>query len=202
MAFADPVTLTGERVTLVPLSHEHHDDLALATDEGKLWEAAWYTTVPSPEGMSAEIDRRLGLQQLGTMLPWATINNETGRAIGMTTLMNIREDHRHVEIGSTWMAKSAQRTGINPEAKLLQFTHSFDTLNAVAVEIRTHWHNHQSREAIARLGAKQDGVLRNHDIWKEGIPRDVVVFSVIESEWPVVRMSLNARLRRYASPSA
>ena len=110
--------------------------------------------------------------------------------------MNIRAEHRRLEIGSTWIAASAQGTGLNTQVKLLQLTHAFETLGCMAVEFRTHWHNHRSRAAIAGLGAKQDGVLRNHDLWREGTVRDVVVFSVIDREWPTVRLSLTEKLAR------
>ena len=193
-----PVTLTGERVTLEPLSHEHHDDLVEAVRDGRLWEL-WYTSVPTPEGMAAEIDARLAQQAAGTMLPFAMRRNDTGRVVGMTTFMNIEADVPRLEIGSTWTAASAQRTGLNAEAKLLLLGHAFDVLGCLAVEFRTHWHNHQSRTAIARLGAKQDGVLRNHRRMPDGSLRDTVVFSILDSEWPAVRNGLRHRLDRAAS---
>jgi len=121
-------------------------------------------------------------------------HDDTGTAVGMTTFMNLDPANRRLEIGSTWLAKSAQRTGINTEAKLLMLGYAFDELDCVAVEFRTHWHNLQSRRAIAELGAKQDGVLRNHQLWRDGTLRDTVVFSIIASEWPTVRLSLQERL--------
>ena len=193
-----PVTLTGDRVTLEPLSHEHHDDLVDAVRDGRLWEL-WYTSVPTPEGMAAEIDARLAQQAAGTMLPFAMRRNDTGRVVGMTTFMNIEAAVPRVEIGSTWTAASAQRTGLNAEAKLLLLGHAFDVLGCLAVEFRTHWHNVQSRTAIARLGAKQDGVLRNHRRMPDGSLRDTVVFSILDSEWPAVRNGLRHRLDRAAS---
>ena len=193
MAFLDPVTLTGEHVTLEPLSHDHADGLVAAARDGELWRL-WYTSVPSPEGMRGEIDRRLALHAAGSMLPFTLRRNDSGDPIGMTTYMNVDADTRRVEIGSTWLARSAQRTGLNAEAKLLLLTHAFDVLRCVAVEFRTHWHNLQSREAIARLGAKQDGVLRNHQRMPDGSLRDTVVFSVVEAEWPAVRSGLQHRL--------
>ncbi|MFP5346083.1 MAG: GNAT family N-acetyltransferase [Actinomycetes bacterium] len=193
MAFAEPVTLTGDLVTLEPLSHEHHDGLVEAARDGELWNL-WYTSIPRPEGMSAEIDRRLSLQGAGSMLPFTARRADTGRTIGMTTYMNIDADNRRVEIGSTWNARSAQRTGTNAESKLLLLTHAFEHLQCIAVEFRTHWMNQQSRAAIARLGAKQDGVLRNHARDADGTLRDTVVFSIIQSEWPAVRRELRRRL--------
>ena len=193
MAFLDPVTLTGELVTLEPLRHDDHDGLVDAARDGQLWEL-WYTRVPRPEAMRAEIDRRLSLQANDAMLPFTVRRNDTGAAIGMTTFMNPDAEACRVEIGSTWTARSAQRTGMNTEAKLLLLTHAFDALRCIAVEFRTHWLNLQSREAIARLGAKQDGVLRNHRRMPDGTLRDTVVFSIIESEWPAVRSGLRHRL--------
>jgi RimJ/RimL family protein N-acetyltransferase len=185
--------LTGTLATLEPLAPEHAGELAEAVAEEDLYQV-WYTRLPSPEGMGAEIEKRLAGHAAGHIVPW-TIRAAEGRAVGMTTLLNIRPDHRRLEIGSTWIAPSVQGTGLNTEVKLLQLTHAFEALNCIAVEFRTHWHNHRSRAAIAALGAKQDGVLRNHDLWRDGTMRDVVVFSIIESEWPTVRLSLTEKLR-------
>ncbi|WP_343723539.1 GNAT family protein, partial [Herbaspirillum seropedicae] len=156
----------------------------------------WYTAVPKPENMRAEIERRLHLQQQGSMLPFVIRRNDTGALCGMTTYMNADSVHRRVEIGSTWYAASAQRTGINTECKLMMLTHAFEDMHCIAVEFRTHWMNQQSRAAIARLGAKQDGVLRNHMRMPDGSYRDTVVFSIIESEWPTVRRHLQFKLGR------
>jgi RimJ/RimL family protein N-acetyltransferase len=189
------VTLDGRFVTLEPLGPEHHDGLVDAAKDGELWKL-WYTSVPTPEGMAAEIDRRLGLQEQGSMLPFATRLKATGKLIGMTTYMNIDGATPRVEIGSTWNAASAQGSGSNPDSKLLLLRHAFETLGCPAVEFRTHWLNHQSREAIARLGAKQDGVLRNHSRTLDGVLRDTVVFSILEHEWPAVRTGLEFRLAK------
>ena len=188
-ALHTPLTLSGQRVLLEPLAASHAAALAQAADDGALWKL-WYTSVPRPENMEREISRRLGLQEAGSMLPFTIRRNDTGAPCGMTTFMNIDAQHRRVEIGSTWLAKSAQRSGINTEAKLLLLTHAFETLGCIAVEFRTSFMNLQSREAIARLGAKQDGILRNHQKTPEGILRDTVVFSIIESEWPTVKRHL------------
>jgi RimJ/RimL family protein N-acetyltransferase len=193
MALLDPVTLSGDHVTLEPLAHDHHDGLVAAARDGELWKL-WYTSVPAPEAMRAEIDRRLRLHAAGTMLPFTVRRNDTGDVTGMTTYMNVDTVTPRVEIGSTWLARSAQRTTVNAEAKLLLLTHAFEVLHCPAVEFRTHWHNLQSREAIARLGAKQDGVLRNHARMPDGTLRDTVVFSILESEWPAVRSGLRHRL--------
>jgi RimJ/RimL family protein N-acetyltransferase len=196
----EPITLTGRHVVLEPLSHAHHDGLVDAARDGELWKL-WYTSVPTPQGMAAEIDRRLGLQEQGSMLPFTTrlIDPATGgpgRVIGMTTYMNIDAATPRVEIGSTWNAASSHGTGTNPDSKLLLLRHAFEALGCPAVEFRTHWLNHQSREAIARLGAKQDGVLRSHTRTADGQLRDTVVFSILEHEWPMVRASLEFRLAK------
>ncbi|MFI5084582.1 MAG: GNAT family N-acetyltransferase [Actinomycetales bacterium] len=193
MATLEPVTLRGYLVTLEPLTAEHQDGLVAAASDGELWNL-WYTAVPTPEAMAAEIRRRLDLQAQGSMLPFTTRLNATGRIIGMTTYMNIDPALPRVEIGSTWNAASVHGTGTNPDSKLLLLTHAFETLGCPAVEFRTHWLNHQSREAIARLGAKQDGVLRAHQRMADGSLRDTVVFSIIASEWPMVRSGLAHRL--------
>lgn len=183
-----PVTLTGDHVILAPLAMEHAEDLKHACAEIP---DLWYTSVPTPEGMEAEINRRLSLPD---MQPF-TVMTPDGTPVGMTTFMNIDAANRRVEIGSTWYAKSVQRSGLNTEAKLLLLTHAFEDLECIAVEFRTHFMNHQSRTAIARLGAKQDGILRNHMISPDGSLRDTVCFSIIACEWPAVKMNLRHRLR-------
>ncbi|MFK0039467.1 GNAT family N-acetyltransferase [Paenarthrobacter sp. NPDC090517] len=198
MTSIQPITLTGKFVTLEPLSQEHHDGLVDAARDGDLWKL-WYTSVPTPEGMAAEVDRRLALQAKGSMVPFATRSNATGKLIGMTTYMNIDAATPRLEIGSTWNAASAHGTGTNPDSKLLLLRHAFETLGCPAVEFRTHWMNQQSREAIARLGAKQDGVLRNHSRSADGALRDTVVFSILEHEWPAVRNGLEFRLAKYGA---
>lgn len=200
MTLAHPGTLAGRLVTLEPLSHDHHDGLVDAVHDGEMWRL-WYTGVPTPEGMRAEIDRRLGLQGEGSMLPFVARRTDTGRVIGMTTFMNIDHATPRVEIGSTWNAASAQGTGTNPESKLLLLAHAFDVWQCPAVEFRTDFHNHQSREAIARLGAKQDGVLRSQ-VRRGDYVRDTVVFSIIRSEWPAVRTGLEFRVLRHVETPA
>ena len=195
MTLTEPVTLRGHHVSLEPLAPEHAGALALAAADGELWKL-WYTTVPKPENMEKEIARRLMLQVAGSMLPFAVRRNDTGALCGMTSFMNVDAINRHVEIGSSWHALSAQRSGVNTESKLLLLSHAFETLHCIAVEFRTNAMNLQSRTAIARLGAKQDGILRNHQRTSEGILRDTVVFSIIESEWPTVRRHLQFKLDR------
>jgi RimJ/RimL family protein N-acetyltransferase len=193
MPFLEPVTLTGDLVTLEPLRVEHSDDLVAAASDGRLWEL-WYTSVPSPERMRAAIEGKLAEQAAGTTLPFTVRRSDTGAVVGMTTYLNIEPDVPRLEIGSTWTARSAQRTGVNAESKLLLLSHAFEVLGCLAVEFRTHWHNMQSRAAIARLGAKQDGVLRNHRRLPDGSLRDTVVFSILDAEWPAVRSGLRHRL--------
>lgn len=198
-AFALPVTLVGQHVHLVPLSHDHHDDLVQAVRDGELWNL-WYTAIPSPEGMATEITRRLDLQAQGSMCPFAVIDPASGRAVGMTTFMNIDGANRRVEIGSTWYRQSVQRGPLNTEAKRLLLSHAFESLNCIAVEFRTHFFNHQSRRAIERLGAKLDGILRSHQInahpLSVGALRDTCVYSIIAAEWPNVRTHLDFQLNR------
>ncbi|WP_413600666.1 GNAT family N-acetyltransferase [Curtobacterium sp. Curtsp57] len=196
MEIAPAPTLTGDRVTLEPIAHEHADDLQAAVADGDLWRT-WYSSIPAPAQVDDEIDRRLAEHAAGRMVPFAVRDRPTGRVVGSTTFMNVDTANRRVEIGSTFLAKSSQRTGINTESKLLMLSHAFDVWQCIAVEFRTHWHNMQSRAAIAGLGAKQDGVLRNHQIGRDGTLRDTVVFSITSSEWPTVRLSLAERLRRH-----
>ncbi len=190
-----PITLRGTHAILEPLSTGHHDDLVDAVKDGALWNL-WYTTVPAPEKMADEIARRLGLQEKGTMLPFAVIEPASGKAVGMTTYMDVDAGTKRLEIGSTWYRKSVQRSALNTECKLLLLGHAFETLECVAVEFRTHFMNHQSRRAIERLGAKLDGVLRNHRRMANGTLRDTAVYSIVAGEWPSVRANLEFQLSR------
>ena len=193
MTWLKPVTLQDSAVALVPLSHDHRAALAEAVQDGELWKL-WYTLIPTPDGMTAEIDRRLGLQDKGAMLPFTVIDKAQDKPVGMTTYMNVDAANRRVEIGSTWYSKSVQRTALNTRCKLLLLAYAFEPLDCIAVEFRTHFFNHQSREAILRLGAKQDGILRNHQIAGNGTLRDTVVFSILPPEWPTVKAHLRHRL--------
>jgi RimJ/RimL family protein N-acetyltransferase len=195
MNWLEPVTLASARVTLEPLARGHRGDLIDAVKDGELWKL-WYTHVPDPDGMGAEIDRRLRLQSDGSMLPFAVIDNDRRKAVGMTTYMNVDPVHKRVEIGSTWYRSSAQRTALNTQCKLLLLAHAFDTLDCIAVEFRTHFFNRQSRAGIERLGAKLDGILRNHQRARDGTLRDTVVYSIIASEWPTVRAHLQIQLTK------
>ncbi len=191
-----PVGLKGQWVWLVPLSLDHHDALVSAVTDGELWRL-WYTSVPDPAGMAAEIRRRLALQAAGSMLAFTVLEQPGGRVVGMTTYMNIDAVHRRVEVGSTWYARSVQRSALNTEAKLLLFAHAFDELGCIAVELRTHFLNQQSRRAIERLGARLDGVLRNHQRASDGSLRDTCCYSVTMAEWPAVRSHLWWKLTRH-----
>ncbi|MBR0870621.1 GNAT family N-acetyltransferase [Bradyrhizobium tropiciagri] len=192
MPWLEPVTLRGAHARLEPLSHDHLAGLTEAVKDGEL-SNLWYTAIPTPENMTKEIDRRLGLQAAGSMLPF-TVFDAAGKIAGMSTYMNVDTPNRRVEIGSTWYAKRVQRSAVNTQCKLLLLSHAFEKLDCIAVEFRTHFFNHQSRRGIERLGAKQDGILRSHQIAPNGTLRDTVVYSIIASEWPTVKAHLNYQL--------
>jgi len=194
VAWPEPVTLTAPHATLRPLAPEHLDALCDATRDGELWRL-WYTAVPSPAGMAAEIERRLALQAAGSMLPF-TVFDQAGRVVGMTTYMNIDARNRRLEIGSTWTALGAQRGALNTQCKRLLLAHAFETLDCIAVEFRTHRLNAQSRRAIERLGAQLDGMLRAHQIAADGTVRDTAVYSITAAEWPAVKSHLDWQLTK------
>lgn len=193
-AICSPVTLAGRHARLEPLSHDHHEGLVEAVRDGELWKL-WYTAIPTPEGMAAEIDRRLGLLAAKSMLPF-TVFDADGRIAGMTTYMNIDNANQRVEIGSTWYARRVQRSPLNTECKRMLLAHAFDALQCIAVEFRTHRFNTQSRRAIERLGAQLDGILRNHQRSSNGSLRDTAVYSITADEWPTVRAHLDFQLSR------
>ena len=196
-SFTSAVELRGQHVTLLPLNMSHEGDLVEAVNDGELWRH-WYTLIPSPEKMGEEIKRRLKLQDQGSMLPFAVM--ASGKAVGMTTYMNIDAPNKRLEIGSTWYRANVQRTPLNTECKRLLLTHAFEQLQCIAVEFRTHFFNQQSRRAIERLGAKLDGILRNHAINTHpdavGALRDTCVYSILNTEWPSVKAHLDYQLRR------
>jgi RimJ/RimL family protein N-acetyltransferase len=196
MPWLEPVTLRGAHARLEPLSHDPRDGLVEAVNDGELWKL-WYTFIPKAEDMAKEIDRRLGLQKSGAMLPF-TVFDADGKIAGMSTYMNVDTPNRRVEIGSTWYAKRVQRSALNTQCKLLLLTHAFEKLDCIAVEFRTHFFNHQSRRGIERLGAKLDGILRNHQIAPNGTLRDTVVYSIIASEWPTAKTHLEYQLNEKA----
>ena len=191
-AWPPTVALTGRHVSLEPLAPGHAPALADAVRDGDL-HRLWYTSVPAPDAVGAEIERRLALRAAGSMLPFAVLAPDR-RAMGMTTYMNVDAANRRLEIGSTWYAASVQRTPLNTEAKRLLLGHAFETLDCIAVEFRTHVLNVQSRRAIERLGAKLDGILRAHSVLPNGTVRDTAVYSITAPEWPAVRANLDHRL--------
>ena len=195
MAFIEPVTLKGEHATLEPLAREHEEGLRRAAADGELWRL-WFTSAPAPEQTAAYIDTALAMRDRDGAMPFVVRDSPTGEIVGCTRYFHVDVASRRLEIGYTWYARRLQRTALNTECKLLLLGHAFENLKCIAVEFRTHWFNHASREAILRLGAKQDGVLRNHQISPDGSYRDTVVFSIIESEWPAVKRHLAFQLER------
>ena len=194
MSWPLPSEMSGPHAALRPLSPADHDALCEATRDGDLWQL-WYTAVPSPEGMATEIQRRLGLQAAGSMLPFTSLDAE-GRVVGMTTYMNIDATHKRVEIGSTWTAARVQRSAFNTQCKRLLLGHAFEQLDCIAVEFRTHRLNTQSRRAIERLGAQLDGILRAHAVAPNGSLRDTAVYSITAAEWPAVKAHLDWQLNK------
>lgn len=185
----EPVTLPGEHVVLEPLDPRHEAGLALAAADGELWRL-WYTSVPSPSHVGEYVGAALKMRDAQGALPFAVLDRASGEVIGTTRYFNVEPRHRRLEIGHTWYAKRVQRTGVNTECKLLLLGHAFEALGCIAVEFRTSWFNRASQRAIERLGARRDGVLRNHMILPDGTYRDTVVYSVLDSEWPAVRRHL------------
>ena len=195
MAFIEAVTLKGEHATLEPQDARHDVGLRDGGADGELWRL-WYTSVSPPDQIGDYIARALDMRERLGAMPFAVRHNTTGNVVGCTRYFNVDAANRRLEIGHTWYSKRVQRTAINTECKLLLLTHAFEVLQCIAVEFRTHWFNHASRVAIERLGAKQDGVLRNHQLLPDGSKRDTVVFSIIDGEWPAVRRHLKFLLDR------
>jgi len=189
----DEFAVEGKHVAVVPLTMDHESDLKEAAADGEL-HRLWYTSIPTPDGVSAEINRRLSLRETGSMLPFAIIDKASGRAVGMTTYMNIDAGNKRVEIGSTWYRKAVQRGPLNTECKFLLLQHAFEQLDCIAVEFRTHFMNAQSRNGIERLGAKLDGILRSHMVSENGTLRDTAVYSIIACEWPTVKAHLTWKM--------
>lgn len=188
--------LKGNTVSLLPLKREHAKALIEAASDGQLWNL-WYTSVPDERAIDSHIEEALFEQETGNGLPFVVVDNSTQKIIGSTRFCHADTLNKRVEIGFTWYAKSYQRTQTNTECKYLLLSYAFEELLAIAVEFRTHWHNHSSRDAIARLGAKQDGVLRHHQKLSNGSYRDTVVFSIIDVEWPAVKSSLIFKLQKH-----
>lgn len=191
-----PPTLRGRHVSLEPLAPSHADGLREAVEDGRLHEI-WYTNVPAPADVAAYIDGALSKQAKGEQLAFA-VRDADGRVVGTTRYYELTPDVPRLQIGYTWYAASVQRTGLNTEAKLLLLGHAFDVLRCASVGLQTSWFNHVSRTAIARLGAKEEGITRNHVRHRDGTLRDTVNFSIIDAEWPGVKANLVGRLGRYA----
>ena len=191
-AWARTPTLTGRHVSLVPLTPAHADALATVSRDSAL-HSVWYTNVPAPDDVPRYIDKALEAQAAGEALAFAVLDAD-GSVVGSTRFYDLDAAVPSLKIGYTWYAPRVQRTGLNTEAKLLLFGHAFDVLGCASVAFETSWFNHTSRAAIARLGAKQDGVLRHHKRHADGSLRDTVVFSVIDAEWPAVRRHLRHKL--------
>ncbi len=189
----EPVTIEGDHVQLEPLDLAHLEAIQEAVGDGELWRL-WYTFVPSPETAAAYIEAALSMRADNGAMPFVVRHKASGDIVGSTRYFNVDQTHHRLEIGHTWYAKRVQRTGVNTECKYLLLTHAFEVLGAIAVEFRTHFFNRASRAAIERLGAKQDGILRNHQRLADGSFRDTVVFSIIESEWPAVKRHLRFKL--------
>ena len=192
--WAKPPTLRGKHLSLEPLQQAHAAGLREAASDGCLWEL-WYTNVPKPEDMDAYVATAVAAQGGGTQLAMA-VRDARGAIVGTTRFYDIDRATPRLQIGYTWYAARVQRTGLNTEAKLLLLTHAFEALGCVAVGLQTSWFNIASRTAIARLGAKQEGITRNHVRHKDGTLRDTVNFSIIDAEWPAVKRHLQARLAR------
>lgn len=195
MAFVNPVTLKGRYAAPEPLGIEHVPGLKEAVKDGELWKL-WFTTIPAPEEMSAFVEHLLSECAQGKSMAFAVRDMRSGKLVGSTRYLNIDGPNRRLEIGGTWYAAHVQRTAINTECKLLLLTHAFETLNCIAVEFRTDWFNQRSQAAIERLGAKREGVLRNHRIMPDGRIRDTVCYSIIGNEWLGVKMNLQHKLGR------
>lgn len=190
-----PVILEGHDVRLEPLRADHAEALIAAANDGELWKST-VTIVPSRATMADYLSSALTAQAQGRELPFVIISKAAGQIVGTTRFYNIEREHRTVEIGYTWLAATAQRTVVNTEAKFLLLQHAFETLRCIRVALITDALNQQSQKAILRLGAKQEGTLRNHMIMPDGRYRDSVCFSIIEAEWPEVREMLTAKLRQ------
>ncbi|WP_435624356.1 GNAT family N-acetyltransferase [Flagellimonas sp.] len=191
----NPIELEGNLAKLIPLEEVDRSEVLQAASDGNLWEL-WYTSVPSKDNLDAYVDFALQQESEGLALPFVVIEKSSGKVVGSTRYCSVDAPNRRVEIGYTWYAQSVQRTGINTECKYLLLQHAFETLDAIAVEFKTNFFNFPSRNAILRLGAKQDGIIRNHRIDKMGNIRDTVIFSILNSEWPAVKISLEHKMKK------
>lgn len=195
MISVSPLTLEGRGIRLEPLGPEHATDLAIAANDGRLWEL-WFTSVPEPDQVSLYITAARDGQAAGHMLPWAVRELTKGRVIGTTRYHDIVASIDRVEIGWTWYALGWQRSHVNTTCKLLLFQHAFETLGCKVVGLRTDNFNFRSQRAIEALGAKRDGVIRHHYARRDGSVRDSIMYSVLAPEWPDVKRHLITRLDR------
>lgn len=191
-----PIELEGYGVRLEPLDVRHEHDLAAAAADGALWDL-WFTSVPAPAETGAYVERARAGQREGRMLPWAVRNVATGAVLGSTRFHDVLPEIDRLEIGYTWYAKTWQRSYVNTSCKLLLMTHAFETLGCKVVGFRTDKFNFASQRAIEALGAKKDGVIRHFGTRRDGSARDVVMYSIIASEWPEVKLHLTKRLARH-----
>ena len=189
------IQLKGSLIRLEPLSANHVEDLTIAVRDGNLWEL-WYTSAPEPHNVKVYIEEALIEYEKDQSLPFVIVRKKDSKVVGTSRFMNADSSNKRLEIGTTWYSKSVHRKGINTECKYLLLKYAFETLKCIAVEFRTHWHNTQSRNSIERLGAKQDGLLRNHAIDKFGCIRDTVVYSILNSEWNTVKKSLSFKMQK------
>jgi len=190
------IELEGQKVKLIPLMESHKGELLKAASDGRLWEL-WFTSVPSSQNIDKYIEKALNQKQNGIEFPFVVIDKKSGVIVGSTRFYNIQSEHRRLEIGYTWYAKKSQGTGVNTECKYLLLKYAFEDLNCIAVQFMTNWHNLRSRAAITRLGAKQDGILRNHRLNSDGTCQDTVVFSIANQEWNGVRKSLEYEMKKH-----
>ena len=196
MVKPSPVTLEGHGMRLEPLTPGHHDGLAAAAADGRLWEL-WFTSVPEPGQTQSYISSALAGGEAGNMLPWAVRELATGTIVGSTRYHDIVLDAHRVEIGYTWYARKWQRSQVNTACKLLLLGHAFDKLGCKVVGLRTDNFNFASQRAIEALGAKKDGVIRHHAPRRDGTVRDTVLYSILAGEWPDVKRHLELRLQRH-----
>lgn len=199
-SWLEETVLENDHVRLEPLRREHETALSHAAADGGLWQL-WYASVPTPENMPSYLDQAIAAQQKDLALPFIVVDKRNEQIVGTTRFYDADHKNQRLLLGYTWYAQSVQRSAINTSCKLLLLQHAFETLQCAAVEFRTHWMNHRSRAAIARLGAKQDGILRRHIKMPDGSYRDTVVFSILDNEWPTVKMQLNYLLHHHRKNS-
>lgn len=189
------IVLETELVKLIPLKLNHKEDLLIAAEDGNL-SNLWFTSVPSQNNIDSYLEKAINDNKQDTGLAFVVIDKKTNKVIGTTRYTNATPEHKRLEMGYTWYSKSFQKTYVNSECKLLLLTYAFEELKAIAVEFRTNWYNFPSRNAILRLGAKQDGVIRNHQMLPDGSFRNTVIFSIIECEWQTCKRALKHKIEQ------